>query len=762
MVTGINTALSAQVLQLLGISGRGLKNSISALSSGNRLVRASTDVAALSAATSLQSQLTGLRRASLNVTQASSFLEVADGGLKQAQDITDRLAALSTQANSGALSASARQGLNTEFQNLVQEINRISGNTNFNGVKLLDGSLSRNSSLKTVETGGDTAKGQLVFTANPTAGQTVQLNNVTLVAGTDFAVGATVQATVSNLSSALNADSRFAGYKFSAQNGTLGIEARAAGSAGNQFVINQAGSTAAFFTSGDPLSGAGRFSLSGGTDAGLSAGDTSVSGTVGDSLVSATKGQAASTTARFNSAADIQAGNTLQIDNGEGGFTNFTFVNGTPANNTQIQIGSTLEETLQNAANTLNNFSGTGDFGIRQLNVTTDGRNLTFTGRAPGNVNDASGAALDIALGTAGGSLTSAQLNNGVQGGVDVSGVVNPSFIGSIQGFKATYTNSNQLNLSIDVGGVTYSAQVANTNPAANTSVRFTSQSGGSFDVTLQGGQGSTVTNQSEANGFANRLDAAFKGLNFNQSREVGFTGTGSLIGASLQITGDNASTNVRVQDVRVTDNSRGNSTLEIVINGDTYRATNLGNSLGAGDRIRLTSVTDGTRSLDFTNGSTRFDLSNSDSVKTLTQALERNLGIPGGQGASFQVGDLANDTVNLQIGDISSKTLFDGRDINILTASDAAQALNFVRNAQDYLSSQRANVGAYSQALNYTGAQLDSAIQNQDAARSILADTDFGSESTLFSQLLTQNQAQIAAQVQGNRLQGSILKLLG
>ncbi|MBY0354503.1 MAG: hypothetical protein K2Q12_02090, partial [Rickettsiales bacterium] len=126
MVSGINsTALSSQVLQLLGISGRGLRNSINSLSSGNRLVQASTDVSALSVATGLQAQLTGLRGALLNVSQASSFLEVADGGVEQAQNIVDRLAALSTQANSGALSASARRGLNTEFQSLRAELDRI-------------------------------------------------------------------------------------------------------------------------------------------------------------------------------------------------------------------------------------------------------------------------------------------------------------------------------------------------------------------------------------------------------------------------------------------------------------------------------------------------------------------------------------------------------------------------------------------------------------------------------------------------------------
>ena len=762
MVTSINRGLmSAQVLQLLGISGKGLKNSLSALSSGNRLVQASTDIAAMSIASSMQSQLTGMRGALMNVAQGASFLEVADGGLEQAQLIVERMNALATQANSGALSPSGRKGLDTEFQSLRQELDRLSGNTNFNGVNLLDGTLSRTSSLQSVETGGTRATGSINFSANPTAGQTVVLNGTALVAGTDFAVGASVQQTVSNLSSALNNDSRFSGFQFSANNASLSIEAETTGSAGNQFTINQAGSTTSFFTSGDNLLGTGVFSLSGGTDAGLSIGDTQAVGTVGDALLAANNGRAASVQARFNSASDIQAGNTIQIDNGQGGFTNFTFVTGAPASNTQIQIGSSLEETLQNAASTINAFSGAGDFGVRQLDVTTDGRNLTFTGRLQGNVNDVNGNPLDIALTTAGGSLTGTQLNNGTTGGINLDGVTNAAFIGRIQGFEAVATGPDQVSLSLNVGGITYRAQVGDTTPAANTTLRFTSEEGGSFEVTLQGGQGVAVNGQADADTFANRLDAAFSTLNATQSRAVEFDGSGSLIGASLQLTSDRFSP-LRAQDVRVTSNLRGNAQLEVVINGETYRVNSLGNTLAVNEQVTLTSATDASRALTFTNGSTRFDLSTEAGAASLQAALERNLGISGGEGARFQVGNNATDTVTLKIGDISSAALFGGRNLSLLTADGAAEALSYVRNAQDYLTAQRADVGAYAQALNYTGAQLESAILNQDAARAMLADTDIASESTAYAMLLMQRQAQIATLAQGNRLQGNILQLLG
>jgi flagellin len=110
--------------------------------SGNRLNRALEDIASLSVATGLSTQVSTLRTASQNVSQASSFLGVADGALGQQQAIFDRLTQLATQANSGALDDAARGALNSEFQALLQESDRLASQTNFNGVNLLDGSLA--------------------------------------------------------------------------------------------------------------------------------------------------------------------------------------------------------------------------------------------------------------------------------------------------------------------------------------------------------------------------------------------------------------------------------------------------------------------------------------------------------------------------------------------------------------------------------------------------------------------------------------------
>ena len=114
--------------------------SLERISSGNRLTRASDDVAALVTGTALNDNVITLRSALNNTTQSSSLLQVADGALAQQIDILQRQKALATQASSGQLTDANRSALNQEFQALSDQLNQLAGTTNFNGVKLLDGS----------------------------------------------------------------------------------------------------------------------------------------------------------------------------------------------------------------------------------------------------------------------------------------------------------------------------------------------------------------------------------------------------------------------------------------------------------------------------------------------------------------------------------------------------------------------------------------------------------------------------------------------
>lgn len=754
------TSLAAGIQRNLNSQNSRVANTVSALVSGRRLSQASTDVAALSASVSLQNQITGLRAASLNVSQAQSLLQVADGAAAQIGDALQRAAQISAQANSGALTGEQRSQLNQEFQNITREINRLAGNTNFNGVNLIDGSLAGNA-ISTNASQSATASGSLQFTANVVGGQTINLNGVSLVAGTDFAVGSSAAQTVQNLATSLNADSRFAGFNFTTSGSQLNIEAEVGGSAGNQFTINQAASTAggSFTVVGDDLTGAGVFSLQGGSDAGLSAGDTTAVGVVGNNILTGLNNQSATSQLSFSSAADIVAGNTIQIDNGEGGFTTFTFVNGAPASATDIQIGSNLEETLNNAASTLENFSGAGDFGTRQLNFSVqNGNQLVIASELPGNPTDVVGAPLNVNLTSAGGSISATTLNNGSVGGIDVSNVTSAGFTGTIQGFTASFTGvANQTQLSLQVGGDVFTATLSNSNSSANQTVTFTSANGGSFDVTFAGGNGGTINSQSDANGIANRLDAAFAGVSFNQTRDItGFGGAGPLAGARAEITSSNFS-NLDVGNVSVIA-SGGSSRIEVNVNGTTFRSDDLGTSVDASARVTLV-ASNGDR-ITITNGTSRINLANNADARTLENSLRTSFGTGSGNGLPFQVGANSDDRVNLSIGDLSADALLGGS-FDLLTQQGAQAAFGAISSAINSLTAQRADVGALQEALNFAQGNLASAIQNQDAARSVLADTDFATTSTDNAAALVQQRASLALLAQSNKLPANILQLL-
>lgn len=144
-MVGINSNLAAaSATRNLGSANSIVQDSIARLSSGNRIVKASDDVAGLAIGTSIKSTVTSLQVALLNTQQAGSVLSIADGALAQISDILSRQKALATQANSGSLGTTERGYLNQEFVSLTSEIDRIVGSTAFNGITLLNGSLAGN------------------------------------------------------------------------------------------------------------------------------------------------------------------------------------------------------------------------------------------------------------------------------------------------------------------------------------------------------------------------------------------------------------------------------------------------------------------------------------------------------------------------------------------------------------------------------------------------------------------------------------------
>jgi flagellin len=116
--------------------------SLAKLSIGKRVVSARDDAASMAIGSKMNSEVQGLKQAVVNAGQANSMLQIADGAMSTVSDILTRMKVLAIQASSENLGDTERGFLNVEFQALTNEVNRISQDTDFNGVQLLNGQIA--------------------------------------------------------------------------------------------------------------------------------------------------------------------------------------------------------------------------------------------------------------------------------------------------------------------------------------------------------------------------------------------------------------------------------------------------------------------------------------------------------------------------------------------------------------------------------------------------------------------------------------------
>jgi flagellin len=136
----INTNVKAQYAQnALSVNNRGMANSMQQLSTGKRINGAKDDAAGLAIATRMTADLKGMSMAIKNANDGISMMQTAEGALGEVTNMLQRMRELSVQSSTGSLTASNRVALQKEMDQLIKEIDNVSKTTNFNGIKLLDG-----------------------------------------------------------------------------------------------------------------------------------------------------------------------------------------------------------------------------------------------------------------------------------------------------------------------------------------------------------------------------------------------------------------------------------------------------------------------------------------------------------------------------------------------------------------------------------------------------------------------------------------------
>src|SRR5687768_6131462 len=136
----INTNIAAMTAErnLSAVTTR-LSGNFSRLSSGLRIASASDDAAGLGISERMRAQIRSFGVAGRNAQDGQSLAQTAEGALQEVSNNLSRMRELAVQASNGTLNATDRATLDSEFQELSSEIDRIASQTTFNGINLLDG-----------------------------------------------------------------------------------------------------------------------------------------------------------------------------------------------------------------------------------------------------------------------------------------------------------------------------------------------------------------------------------------------------------------------------------------------------------------------------------------------------------------------------------------------------------------------------------------------------------------------------------------------
>jgi len=143
MALRINTNVpSINAQRGLTAVGSRLDKNFQHLSTGLRIATAADDAAGLGISERLRAQTRSLTQAQRNANDGISLVQTAEGSLNEVSNILIRMRELAIQSNNGTVSAGDKDTLDQEFQDLISEVDRIAQSSDFNTIKLLDGSSS--------------------------------------------------------------------------------------------------------------------------------------------------------------------------------------------------------------------------------------------------------------------------------------------------------------------------------------------------------------------------------------------------------------------------------------------------------------------------------------------------------------------------------------------------------------------------------------------------------------------------------------------
>jgi flagellin len=821
MAAFINTNISSLNAQRnLNSSQGALQTSLQRLSSGLRINSAKDDAAGLAIADRFSTQIRGLNQAVRNANDGISLSQTAEGALGEIGNNLQRIRELAVQAANSTNSDSDRAAINQEVQQRLQEIDRTSSQTSFNGQKILDGSFGnanfqvganagetigidlntsmRNAAIGKIATttsaalGASATNGHIDVTSTAlnygTAGSAATAGNISFTASTFNFSAAT--AYVAGTSTAQDVNGA---HDFSV--GTTQVDANSVFGGGAvtdfdysaanlaQFDVNIAGSTTA--TVGITLNQ----SYASGAD-----------------VATAIQSQIRATAGNEDVSVSFAGGNYTITNTGKAGAGNAITITNTDAN--------AIDADRDFSAATVNN--GTVGVASTAATMTIDGTNITLNGNHanPGDVAaelttkmqaSALGAGYSAALdgngdivitNATGGTNTTAVAITNVDANAAAAGFANST---GTAGTAAA--GGNPAALTIDGTAVTLDANYLSfdglssalqtklgsgfevTNTGGNINIARTTTGAASTAVNISGADanaqagltlgGATATGTAGANAVTTTNGTFFVDGN-SVTLDQNYADQDALAAdIASQLTGYTATNNAGVISIAKT-----GSAAAVNITGADTNATAGGFAFGsgvagvAGGSISLAS---GNFSVNGTSITGNFTDDSATGGKTATEKLAESINknvqnvyasVDSGKLVLSSSSDLTlgGTQATGSLGFASTTAAASNGsldDANTLTVDDALSTLQRVDAALTTVNSLRSTFGAVQNRFESVISNLSSTSENLSAARSRIQDADFASETAILTRGQILQQAGTAMLAQANSLPNGVMALL-
>ncbi len=703
----INTNVKALTAQAsLSSVNKTMATAMERLSTGSRINSAKDDAAGMAITLRMTSDIRGFAVAIRNANDGISMAQTAEGGLGQINDMLQRMRELAVQSSNSSASPDNRAASQLEVSQLKQEIDSIASRSNFNGIKLLDGTASK-LTLQTGVNAGDT--------------MTMKIDSASTK---DIGVGARSSLTATGFSGA--------------------AAAVAKNMAAGDLVINGV-TVGASLTASDTLSSGDKSS-------------SSIAKVAAINLVSATSGVTATVGPTTVSGAAMTSAGTLTGTVSINGVATSSFSTTSDAGvsraNTAAAINAITAQTGVTATDT-------GDINKGVVLTAADGRNVTigtyggtltsvstgvgaaaaYTGTF--QLSSASGAAINISS-TTSGTLANSGLSAGTYT-ANVSGVT--SVARTVASTLATVTSASGVLLAgtLSINGTAIDASVSASDTASDTTAASSTKAASAIAIAA------AINGKSSTTGVTAKAEP-------NQVVGTSFTAvaqTKNLFINGVTVSMTTTATSARGDVVDLINAYTGQTGVVASDNGK-------GLTLTAKDGRNISLATDGANT-DFgilagsILGTTGTAATAITTYAQVSLSSDKSFTLAGGSEGNANFALLGLKTGTVGGSDSGAKVA----DLDVSTINGAQTAITALDAALKSVSLGQAKLGAYQNRLDAAVSNLTVANLNMSASRSRIQDTDYATESTNLAKSQIISQAATAMLAQANQSAQGVLALL-